>query len=487
VIDTVGRAASEVEQPATDAEVVARKEASPAQGASQKTAVKVNSESRSRASIRKLLCDEGKDGTLRPNCPRIAEYLHDQAPVFSLGGRLYRYDNGVYRPDGEENLRQDVALLLSELNTQHRANEVVGHLRDKYAVSAADIDTDLQTLNVANGLLNVNTLELRSHDHEYLTIVQVPVEFHQGAECPQIGDFFRQVIPPDCIGLAYEVAGYCLRRDLEPRTATLLLGPTHAGKSTYISLITHLVGESNIVNVELQDFAEDRFATAQLFGKMVNCFADLPSTPLRRSSTFKAMTGGDRLSAQEKYGRRFDFKPYAKLLFSANQPPGTRDYSDAYYIRWQVIPFPNQFIGDDDDTSLLAKLTASSELEGLLVTALHAAMTIRRTGRLTEPPSVREAKDKFRRATDTVAAFVREVCMVGKEHTIGRQELFNTYGYWCKKNELYVISQPRFNACLEQLVPDIQRARLGPKDSRVKSWRGIDVARDTEYYVAQSF
>lgn len=482
VVPTVRRAFAEVEQrDVVEAEVMAPKEANALQGASRKASVQVKSGARSKASIRKLLCDGGQDGKLKPNCPRIAEHLHDEAPVFSLGGRLYRYENGVYRSDGEESLRRDVALLLSELSTQHRANEVVGYLRDKYTVSAADIDADLQTLNVANGLLKVNTLELRPHDPQYLTIVQVPVEFHQGAECPQIGQFFRQVFPLDCVGLAYEVADYCLRRDLEPRTATLLLGPTHAGKSTYISLITHLAGDNNVVNVELQDFAEDRFPTAQLFGKMVNCFADLPSTPLRRSSTFKAMTGGDRLSAQEKYGRRFDFKPYAKLLSSANRPPGTRDYSDAYYVRWRVVPFPNQFLGINDDTGLPAKLTAQGELEGLLVAALHAAMTIPPTGRLSEPPSVREANNQFRQATDTMAAFAREVCTVGEEQAIGRQQLFDVYRYWCDKNSLYAVSQQRFNVRLEQVAPSIRRTKTGSREHRVKYWQGIGIAEDSDY------
>ncbi len=441
---------------------------------------KVKSRLSGDVSLLSRLCDKSESGKLIPNCPRIAEYLHEQAPVFSLGGRLYRYDNGVYRPGGEGSLRRDVAQLLGELGTQHRAHEIVGHARDKYSVRAEQIDADPQILNVANGLLNVATLELKPHHPQYLTIAQVVTEFHEDAECPQIGEFFKQVFPLDCIGLAYEVAGYCLRADLEPRTAILLWGPTHAGKSTYISLITQLVGEDNVVNVELQDFADDRFATAQLFGKMVNSFADLPSTPLQRSSTFKAMTGGDRLSAQEKYGHRFDFKPHAKLLFSANQPPGTRDYSDAYYIRWLVIPLSNQFLGTANDTSLLAKLTTESELEGLLITALHAAVTIPATGRLTVPKSVKDAKDEFRTATDTVAAFVSEVCVTGEGQTVGRAHLYQgQYRPWCENNGLKPMSQQRFNERLHQIAPGIQACTpAAASGKRVKSWRGVGTKED---------
>ena len=430
---------------------------------------------RSKASVR-ALCQDGENKTII--CPRLAEYLHSQAPVFSLAGTLYRYREGVYRPDGETSIRRDVSNILSEAFTGHRANEVVAYLQDKYSVSADDIDADAKILNVANGLLNVDTLELKPHDPQYPSITQVPVEFHSTAQCPAIDKFFSEVFPPDCIGLAYELTGYCLRRDLEPRTASLLLGPTHAGKSTFLSLLTSAVGLLNVVNIELQDFAEDRFATAQLFGKMLNTFADIPSRPLKSSSTFKALTGGDRISAQEKYGRRYDFKPTTKLIFSANQPPGTRDYSDAYYVRWCVVPFNNQFLGTAEDTDLLAKLTTKKELEGLLVAALRAAQTIPATGRLSEPGSVQRAKTMFREATDIVATFVHDVCEIDPDKQVGRDRLWQAYYKpWCENNNFRSLSQRTFNERLEEVVPGIHR--VTPRDAsgkQVKSWSGIGLS-----------
>jgi len=428
----------------------------------------------SKASVLEM-CQDGE--TSKIVCPRLGEYLHSQAPVLSLAGSLYQYQNGVYRPGGEESIRQDVAEIAGEMHRQYYGNEVVGYLRDKYSISTDDIDADSKILNVANGLLNVDTLELKPHDPQYLSITQVPVEFHTEAQCPTIDKFFSEVFPADCIGLAYELTGYCLRRDLEPRTATLLLGQTHAGKSTFLSLLTFLLGVANVVNIELQDFAEDRFATAELLGKMINTFADIPSRPLKSSSAFKALTGGDRLSAQEKYGRRFDFKPTTKLIFSANQPPGTRDYSDAYYVRWCVIPFNNQFLDAAEDTDLIAKLTTKEELEGLLVAALKAARTIPATGRLSEPSSVQQAKAMFREATDVVATFVRDVCEVGPDEQVGRQRLFQAYYKpWCENNNFRSLSLRTFNERLEKVVPGIHRTT--PRDAsgkQVKSWSGIGI------------
>ncbi len=434
--------------------------------------------SRSKASIR-ALCQDGESKKII--CPRLAEHLHSQAPVFSLAGTLYRYQGGVYRPDGETSIRRDVSNILSEAFTGHRANEVVAYLQDKYSVSADDIDADAKILNVANGLLNVDTLELKPHDLQYPSITQVPGEFHSDAQCPAVAKFFSEVFPPDCIGLAFEIVGYCLRRDLEPRTAILLLGPTHAGKSTFLSLLTSVVGLLNVVNIELQDFAEDPFATAQLFGKMINTFADIPATPLRRSSIFKALTGGDRISAQEKHRRRFDFKPTTKLVFSANRPPGTRDYSDAYYVRWCIIPFKNQFLGIAEDPDLLAKLTTKQELEGLLVAALKAARVIPATGRLSEPGSVQQAKTMFREATDTVATFVRDLCKVDAKEEVGRQFLWETkYKNWCVDNGFKHLSQQKFNERLKQVVPFLQETTPRIKGRQIKSWKGLGVKSEKD-------
>jgi putative DNA primase/helicase len=61
---------------------------------------------------------------------------------------------------------------------------------------------------------------------------------------------------------------------------------------------------------------------------------------------FKALTGGDVLSAEYKYHDSFEYVPFAKLVFSANQPPRSDDPTHGFFRRWQVIPFTRTFEGE---------------------------------------------------------------------------------------------------------------------------------------------
>ena len=74
----------------------------------------------------------------------------------------------------------------------------------------------------------------------------------------------------------------------------------------------------------LHELAENRFRTATLFGKLANLAGDLDSRWLTNTATFKAITGGDAIQGEYKYGAVFDFQPWALPFYSANKAFGSR-------------------------------------------------------------------------------------------------------------------------------------------------------------------
>src|SRR5207248_1316965 len=151
--------------------------------------------------------------------------------------------------------------------------------------------------NVRNGLLNVRTRELTAHTPEHLSPVQIAAAFNADATCPQINMFTSSTIP-ELIELFMEIAGLLLIPDNRHQTAIMLLGPGGTGKSTTLNTISALLGGENVAAVPLHALDEDRFATADLYGRLANVFADLPSHALKSSSIFKSITGGDRIRAE---------------------------------------------------------------------------------------------------------------------------------------------------------------------------------------------
>ena len=81
----------------------------------------------------------------------------------------------------------------------------------------------------------------------------------------------------------------------------------NAGKSTILSVVQDvLLGREHVSNIPWQMLSE-RFQTVELFGKLANIFADLPSKSIEDSGTFKAITGEDSINADRKFKDSFSF------------------------------------------------------------------------------------------------------------------------------------------------------------------------------------
>src|SRR5918996_157973 len=77
----------------------------------------------------------------------------------------------------------------------------------------------------------------------------------------------------------------------------MLFGSGDNGKSVFIKLIESLVSPQNTSHVTLQDL-DGNFSSADLYGKLVNTFADLPAHKLSSTGTFKTLVSGDSIRAQ---------------------------------------------------------------------------------------------------------------------------------------------------------------------------------------------
>jgi phage/plasmid-associated DNA primase len=79
----------------------------------------------------------------------------------------------------------------------------------------------------------------------------------------------------------------------------------------------------------LQQIDKDKFAIADLFGKMANTFADLESMKLLETGNYKMAVAGDWLQGEHKFEDSFKFRNKAKLWFSTNEIPESDDKIDA--------------------------------------------------------------------------------------------------------------------------------------------------------------
>ncbi len=189
--------------------------------------------------------------------------------------------------------------------------------------------------------------------------------------------------------------------DRDFQRALVLVGSGSNGKSTFLRCVENYLGRENISNVGLQQLS-DRFASVALIGKLANISTDLPNTRVQDTSLFKAITGGDSIGAEYKFGKIFRFRPFTKLVFSANELPESDDTTNGYYRRYFIVPFDNVFENNPGAGRQLDEMLADdNELSGLLNLALDVLPDVRRRG-LSITPSVETATEEYQVSTDPV-------------------------------------------------------------------------------------
>lgn len=393
--------------------------------------------------------------------------------------RLYRYDHGVYLDDGETILK---ALLESEFGdkTSNRlVADVIGKVKRRTYIDRDQFNSK-NIINVKNGLLELETLQLRPHTPDHLSTAQIDVFYNPEATAPSIQKFLSEVAQSGDIVLIEEIIGWLLWPDYNVHKAVMLLGCGRNGKGTLLRLITAFLGKKSISNVTLQDLVADRFAKADLYGKLANIGGDLPSKDLSDTAAFRNLTGGDDNRAQEKYRAAFSFRNKAKMLFSANVLPRSPDDTYAFYSRWILIEFSHVFDLQKGtaDPDLDAKLQAPEELSGLLNIALAGLARLRANGwRFSYDKTVEDVEKMYKRNANPVLAFLMDECEAAPSSFIEKTVFNNRFNDYAKAHNIRPLSTTRFVALLKDQteVPIADyRPHFDGKTAAPRCWLGVN-------------
>lgn len=382
------------------------------------------------------------NGKLKISTTRLAAAI-EEPTRFRAGpdGGLYRYDGGVYLPDGEEHVRRTAHAMLAEAYSARIVKEVVNFYLDREVANPLSFDPDTGSImRAANGIVNVRKQELIPYTFDNASTVQIPWVLVDGAECPQIDQFLMDCFDDDraMVTFMYEVAGYCALTRNALRLAFLMYGQHgNNGKSIFLWLLSCLLGHRNVAAVPLQRLGgDDRFSPARLVGRLANICGDIGPQTAKDMSLFKQLTGGDRVQAERKFREPFEFISGATPVFSANEFPGSPDTTKAYKNRWVAVPWPREF---EEDASMEYELKAlgtnQAEMEGFMLQAYSGALrVVERGGSLEMPEAVRACTDRFHRAVDSFESFVADKLVLEADATTPGPAAFSTYKSYCTEN-----------------------------------------------------
>lgn len=380
---------------------------------------------------------------------RFGGQLIQRHHVKKINGQLYIYENGVYVPGYraiEKAMLSDIPSL-----TRARRNEVLDYLE---VVCKDSIPGDLNRIAFKNGVYNINTDILEPFSPEHVITNMIPWNYNPSAKCRLVDELLDKLSDGD-INIRYlleEMIGACLYRSntIGGGKAAILKGDGGNGKSTYIEMLSNLLGEENISNLDFNHL-DSRFKTAQLAGKLANIGDDISDSYKEDVSVFKKLVTGEKINVERKGQEPFDFRSHAKLIFSANDIPRIKDPTGAAQRRFMIIPFNRTFSENDKDYDphIRYKLATQDAMEHLAQLALDGLGEVLANNRFTTPQKVQQEKEDYAKRNNPVLAFIEE-CKndSGEVENIYNEptaDVYKRYDVFCHLNGFKVMSNIEFS------------------------------------------
>ncbi|HWU29259.1 MAG TPA: phage/plasmid primase, P4 family [Microbacterium sp.] len=400
-----------------------------------------------------------------------------------FAGNLYEYRDGVYVRDERVVTRRCAAALKSSY-TRNVETQAAAHLLniDLPEVGLPELPRGyLDYVVLENGVYWWAEDRLTPHNEMLGALTKLPITYDETALPHEFKTWLVQVFGDDdeLIRHVWEVLGYLLMTGNPLQKIIMLFGGGGDGKGTLMRLIRAMLGKSNYSSVSMHQLVEDRFSSANLYGKIANISGDLSSAFLRDPQILKEITGGDSINAAYKHGQAFEFVPYAVPLFAANEFFRTSDNSYGWRRRWMVIEFPNKVEAEGATGPLYDESVLHDEIPAIFNYAMEGLRRLMTRGRFLPPDAVQEATTRMHDEADPFLTWLDEddAVWVGEDQSSPKEDVYKAYAAWSRRNGYQVMNHSSLAQRLKQRGVTATRPRVG--GSRVHYYQGIGVTLST--------
>ena len=379
---------------------------------------------------------------------QFATWLVQEHHVVTISGQLHIYKDGVYIP-GYYDIEKSMIEEIPNLRKSQR-KEVLDYMlliAEKVKMAPA------QYIAFSNGVLDITKKapELLPFSPSLYVTNAIPWNYDPAAYDETADKMLDRIAcnDPDVRALLEECIGYCFFRRNELRKAFILTGGKRGGKSTYLDCIKAILGESNVSSLDLKEVG-DRFSTAMMFGKLANIGDDIGDDFLMGSQVamFKKVVAGNRIKAERKGQDPFDFDPYVKLLFSANEIPRMRDRGNAVLDRLIIIPFNAVFdkTQEDYDPFLKYKLVEREPMQYMIRLGVEGLKRVLDESHgFTQAKVVMQRMQEYEEENNPILAFLKDtdvdVDIIGEP----TGDVYRRYSVFCQENGLSAIGKTVFS------------------------------------------
>ena len=186
-------------------------------------------------------------------------------------------------------------------------------------------------------------------------------------------------------------------------------------------------------------------------------------------SLFKKITDGGRIQAENKGQKPFEFNPYCKLLFSANDIPRMKDKTGAVQRRLVIIPFNAKFSADDPDfdPEIKFRLTEEKSMQYLICCGLKGLKRVIEQKGFTRSAAIEKESRQYELENNPILGFINET---GVENILNQPTacVYNLYRVYCQECSMLPMTRDGFTKQInKRLNTIVLQKRISGKIIRI--------------------
>jgi putative DNA primase/helicase len=309
-------------------------------------------------------------------------------------------------------------------------------------------DKNRVLINFRNGTLDVfeGHETLRDFRRTDNLNYQLPFDYDEAAKCPMFENFLLKVLPDmQSRAVLSEFFGWLFLKDLKLEKALFLYGTGHNGKSVFFDVITSLLGEQNVSELDLSELSEkkNRFHLATV---LLNFGSEI--TDRCNATLLKKLTSGEPVTARRLYKDIYTIRDYGRLAFNANVLPKNSERTEGFFRRFLIIPFIVTISDSEKDPDLAKKIIAT-EMPGVFNWVMQGLRRLREARKFSPCEASTIALSNYKKERDSVSLFLEERGLQSSpDDRIKKDDLFKEYKHFCTSSGYMALAKNLFGSSL---------------------------------------
>ena len=331
---------------------------------------------------------------------------------------------------------------VSKLRTAGGLRGLLTHTMAFVTMPVGVFDKDRDLLCVKNGVVDLRTGELLSHDPKYHMTRQAAVAYREGVTHEKWTKALQALDLAERCWLQWWIG--CALTGYQPcdhgAAVPVLYGTGSNGKSIIMSCITSAFGSYAHVGSQsllMPDNAKDLMRACAYLRGVRLCIIEEAPNKMIHGNALKMLAATPTMNGEFKFKNEFTFSTTHSLMVSTNNRPRVDEGTNAVARRLAVLPFEYEYGSEENekekkrlaDPTLLEALKTPEAQEAILAWAVEGAKAYFAAGQHVLPPTERMEAEKggVMANSETLACFFNEVLIADPDAMIPWTHLYAAF------------------------------------------------------------